>query len=216
MFQKVVVPLDGSELAEKVLSWVRQVTSPIGTELILMQNIELSAYAFASDSPGVAARLYQTIYRDTEKYLQRQKRVLTKEGYRVQMEIARGDTAGAIVQVAADLKADLIAMTTHGRTGIGRMTLGSIADRVVRTADLPVLLVRAGAEGPATESIREILVPLDGSELSEQALPIARMLAEKQGSHILLLQAIEQLEDIDLAELFDQRVGEHGVPHRLV
>ena len=213
MFQKILIPLDGSELAEKVLPYVRQVATPTDTALILVRNIELSSYALAAESPTMSVRLLEALQEDAETYLAQQKEVWHAEGYNVQIEITRSDTATAIIHAASTLKADLIAMTTHGRTGIGRMTLGSVADRVVRSAHLPVLLVRAAAAGPVNEQISSILLPLDGSELSEQALPLARLLARKLGSRILLLQALEELKDLELAELFAQVIGEHGVPN---
>lgn len=204
MFQKVVIPLDGSELAESVLPYVQQIASPLGAELILVRNIESSAYTFAADSSMAAARLLESMHQEIEKYLVRHREELERSGYRVQTEIARGDIASAIVRVATDHGADLIAMTTHGRSGVPRAVLGSVADRVVRSAHLPVLLIRAAAAEPTVETIREILVPLDGSELSEQALPFANGLAQKIGGRILLLRVVEELADADIFEIFEQ------------
>lgn len=212
MFQKVLVPLDGSKMAEKVLHTVRQIAQPSKTEIVLMRNVDQSAYALISDSPVVANRLFDSVQTETRKYLAQQKAVLERDGYGVHLEISRGDTAAAIIQVADDLNADLVAMTTHGRTGIGRMTLGSVADRVVRSAHLPILLVRAASPKTDKETIQKILLPLDGSVLSEQALPIARAVARDSGGSVLLLKAIEALEDIDLAELYNHQVDEHGIP----
>lgn len=213
MFKKIVIPLDGSKLAEKVLPYLQHVTNPAESELVLVRNIELSSYAFASDSAFVTAELYEAVQDEAINYLKIQKEKLEESGFSVQMELARGDTATGIVQIATDLHADLIAMTTHGRTGLTRMAMGSVADRVVRSADVPILLVQAEAEQPVSSKLRKILVPLDGSELSEQALPIARLLASETDSQVLLLEVIESLADLELAELFNQIVGEYDVPN---
>lgn len=212
MFQKVVVPLDGSQLAEKVLPYVRQVTSPLGSEIILLMNIDLTSYAFAANEVAMTGGLYESFSQSGQTYLVRQKATLEEAGYRVRCEITTGDTATRITEFATEVGADLIAMTTHGRTGMSRWALGSVADRIVRSALQPVLLIRADAAEPDPPGVLQILVPLDGSQLAEQALPIAQMLAQKMGARILLLQAVEALDDEELAQLFGQGAIESRTP----
>lgn len=212
MFKKIIVPLDGSEVAENVLPYVHTLTLPGETELYLIRNIELSAYAFGAESPTMMTELLDSISADAQTYLARHKDELQARGYCVTTRLTRGDTASSILQLATEQHAELIAMTTHGRTGVGRATLGSVADRVLRSADVPVLLVRDAAGASPGETLRQILVPLDGSDLSEQALPLARLLARELDSRILLLRSVESLDDVHLARLFEDRLDEHDVP----
>jgi nucleotide-binding universal stress UspA family protein len=99
----------------------------------------------------------------------------------------------AILDAAAHRPADLIAMSTHGRSGPGRWLFGSVADEVLRRAEVPVLLV-PGACPPgwgAAPTRRQVLVPLDGSELAEEALAPACELAERLGADLRLLRVVE-------------------------
>jgi nucleotide-binding universal stress UspA family protein len=100
------------------------------------------------------------------------------QGLAVNIESRVGAVADTILAVATACGAGLIAMATHGRSGIQRLSLGSVSDRVAHRSTLPVLLVRPAAEGaPAGVAIDHILLPLDGSEPSEAALPMAQSLA---------------------------------------
>ncbi|BCX05700.1 MAG: universal stress protein [Candidatus Roseilinea sp.] len=113
---------------------------------------------------------------------------------RTRVVIAEPDEA--ILDIAAEEGADLIAMATHGRGGISRFLLGSVADRVVRHATAPVLLVRpAGLRESSSEELptyRRILVPLDGSELANTVLPYVHSLATCTGAEVLLLQVVPE------------------------
>jgi nucleotide-binding universal stress UspA family protein len=101
-----------------------------------------------------------------------------------------GNAAKAIVDQADDPGA-MIVMATHGRSGLQRMLIGSVADVVVRTATVPVALIRGVVEaGAIPESFRHILVPLDGSDRSATALPLAIELARGSGAHLHLLQVV--------------------------
>jgi nucleotide-binding universal stress UspA family protein len=100
----------------------------------------------------------------------------------------------------------MIAMTTHGRGAVGRVFFGSVADRVVRHAPIPVFLVRPNADDQAApRRIARVVVPLDGSELAEAAVPLATELAERLGAPITLLQAVD-------AELAHSPLGDLGLP----
>ncbi len=123
---------------------------------------------------------------------------LTQSGIEVHTRVVVAEPDEAILDVAAQAGADLIAMATHGRSGIGRFLLGSIADRVVRHASAPVLLVRpTGLRVEASEDLptyRRILVPLDGSELANAVLPYVRRLAACMGAEVLLMQVVPEPE----------------------
>lgn len=152
--------------------------------------------AFGTDQGLLRAAATQDADAAT-RLLQIEVDALTAAGLRARPRVAQGAVAEAILDAAKAEQADLIAMSTHGRGGLGRFLLGSVADRVALHAPVPVLLIRSGQ--PARElspegdaRIRRILVPLDGSELAASALPGAADLARATGAQITLLRAMPE------------------------
>jgi len=107
------------------------------------------------------------------------------------LEVLLGGRGQAISSHAQSEKVDLIVMSSHGRGGLGRAVLGSVADEVIRSSGVPVLVIRDEATGPTVELPRTIMVPLDGSELSEAVLPHVKPLARAVGSTIVLFWQID-------------------------
>ena len=105
--------------------------------------------------------------------------------------VKRGHAADIIIETAASDKETLIAMATHGRSGVNRFMLGSVAEKVLRGAANPLLLVRANeaARTDAEAVLKSVIVPLDGSELAESILPIVEESAKKLDLEIILLRA---------------------------
>lgn len=201
MYQKVLIPLDGSPFAERVLSHVERLISPKETELLLLRVIEPFRVSVPQElTPLPEAASAGELQKHADAYLNQVKGELHEMGLQVQaLAVAGGDVASVICDVADAQGADLIAMTTHGRSGLSRWAFGSVAERVLRTASQPIFLVRAATEIPPAGTFGRILVPLDGSELAEQALPEAQTLAREKGAEILLVRAIEPLSDRDMA-----------------
>ncbi|HWQ15114.1 MAG TPA: universal stress protein, partial [Roseiflexaceae bacterium] len=115
---------------------------------------------------------------------------LAEQGVEVGTEVRCGPPAEVIVETAEGEHVALIAMATHGYSGLKRWALGSTADKVVHATGTPVLLVRGEAPAPQEVRIRRILLPLDGSRLARQALPLAAELAVRARGELLLLRAI--------------------------
>jgi nucleotide-binding universal stress UspA family protein len=134
MYQRIVVPLDGSKLAEGVLEHVRALAHCMGSEVVLMRVIAYPAYDFLLTDPGMSASLREQLEQEACNYLEP---LASADAV-----VVTGPIADAIIEFAREKKADLIAMSTHGRTGPSRWLLGSVADRVVRGAGMPVLMVR--------------------------------------------------------------------------
>jgi len=192
MIKRILVPLDGSELAEGVLPYVQQIATKTGAETILLTCIyqidSWNGYLAQVDTRKETA-LVQT-------YLEGKREELQAKGLKVTMEIAYGPPAEAVLSYAADEEIDLIAMSTHGRSGISRWVFGSVADKVLHGTSRPLLLVRAdGApqEGAKLPSISKILVPLDGSELSLAVLPFVEDLARALGASLVLFHVVPSL-----------------------
>ena len=102
------------------------------------------------------------------------------------------DVARAIAEVAVEEQAELIVMSTHGRGGLGRWVYGSVADSVLQRSTTPVLLVPPHVDSPLpTDRRLHVLVPLDGSELAEEAIETADLLAGTFDAELTLLQVVE-------------------------
>lgn len=146
MYNVILIPLDGSPLAEKALPDGTAIARRFGARITLFTAIE-SPEVYSQ--PGVLAPIVAEQSRgeeevaDARKYLLGFADKLREEGLDVIVEVRRGDPATEICDYAKKISADLIVMSTHGRSGIGRLVYGSVADRVLRGANIPVLLVRS-------------------------------------------------------------------------
>jgi nucleotide-binding universal stress UspA family protein len=192
MIRQILVPLDGSKLAESILPSVEEFARLAGASVTLLQviePIESVVDLFGQEYPGVERDLQAADERVAHTYLTGVAQRLLRAGIVAHTRVVVGPVAETIIQLAHEF--DLIAMATHGRSGIGRWVYGSVADKVLRGATVPVLLFRARESGPpASGHPRRILVPLDGSELAEHALPLAASIARLAGAEITLVRSI--------------------------
>jgi len=134
LYRKILVPLDGSPLAEAILDHVEAVAAPLGAEVILLQVLP---------GTGVLPDQAQREEESARSYLGRKVEQLRAKGINARFAVRHGDPAPEILDYAEDNKVDAIAMSTHGRSGIGRWVFGSIAEKVLRGTNIPILLVRA-------------------------------------------------------------------------
>jgi len=146
--KRIVVPLDGSGLAAKVLPHVAMLASKLKLEVQLLRAYALPPNAYLT-ADGVIdqgpARFRKSLHAECEKYLDGKVGGLRADGIEtVTATIIEGDAANEIVDLAAGSPQSLIAMSTHGRSGVGRWVLGSVAEKVVQHSRAPVLLIRAG------------------------------------------------------------------------
>jgi len=196
-FRSILVPLDGSPFAEQALPLARELARATRSKLRLVLVHEL---------PGppvdvASARLYTSIevaVRKSERaYLQGvAARLREASPTRVHTALLGGPIGPALATYVEEIGADLIVMSTHGRGPFRRFWLGSVADHLVRTAEVPVLLVRPSEEATGQAPppvIQEILVPLDGSPLAEAALGPASAVAGALGAGLLLLQVVQPI-----------------------
>lgn len=187
MFQRVLVPLDGSALAEQALTYARSLVTAARGTLILVR---------AANHHGLTGDL-AVRERDAvdaaQTYLEGQAQTLEAAGFSVEIGVTFGDAAAHILDEVAIRHADAIAMATHGRSGLGRWVYGSVAERLLAHSPVPVLLVRAwvgdAQSAQALLAKPKVLVPLDGSPFAEAALPTAVGAAEGLTGELLLLQA---------------------------
>jgi nucleotide-binding universal stress UspA family protein len=196
MYQKMLVPLDGSELAEVVFPYAKELAGRLGVETILLHISSPALRDFAAMNQAYIEHAAEIIRREARKV---HKDTGTGKTIKVTGELVVGYPAEEILRYADEKSVDLILMATHGRSGLKRWAVGSVADKVLRAANFPVWLVRANAPGakPFDEwPKRTLLVALDGSELAESVLPHVEILA-KQGDgelvEVVLLRICEPL-----------------------
>ncbi len=194
MYKRLLVPLDGSKLAEIALPYAEEMARHLGSEIVLInvrtptENIEHPEY-----------RAYLTKMAATvEQNLKKSADMPRGEKVKVSSVIkgSPGMTthpAEEILDYAEKENINLIVMATHGTTGIRRWALGSVANKVARAFKCPVLLIRASTDAPKKVHFGKILVPLDGSKASETTLPYIEYLASKLKTRISLLYVVEPL-----------------------
>lgn len=148
MYRKILVPLDGSRLAEEMLPYVKTLARCTGAELVLLR-VPIYAYAETNQPLGAYRRVPSGLtderdvaLREVTEYLKHIQTRLALEGLKVATIIAEGDPAQTIIRTAQTEQVDLIAMSTHGYTGLPRVIFGSVAETVLRGAGIPVLLFR--------------------------------------------------------------------------
>jgi nucleotide-binding universal stress UspA family protein len=138
MYQSILVPLDGSKLAEAILPEVEEFIS------LLKARLHLIMVSHVNVLPGLDPTDAQVkVIHRAQEYLEKLKEQLSAKIIDIELHAPYGDPAEKILEVCLRHDIDLIAMSTHGRSGIGRWLLGSIADKVVRHSEKPVLLLRA-------------------------------------------------------------------------
>ena len=143
MYNKILVPLDGSELAEQVLPYVIELARCTGGEIILLRTPAVPVYDYLVTEPQWGNEIRQEAEREAVEYLDNLSKDLTAKGLNIKTQVGTdGAVPSTILDMASELNVDLIAMSTHGRSGLARLVMGSVADQVVRHAALPVLLVR--------------------------------------------------------------------------
>ena len=191
MYSRILIPLDGSSTAEKVLPYVRYLTGnlKIPIELLAVVDIAETAAHLSADTARFLDTLIEDGVRRCTIYLGRV--AGTFPGSNAKISVERGRAEEAIIAKGETDKAMLITMATHGRSGLNRFLLGSIAEKVLRGTANPLLLVRAteGARSDGEATLKSIIVPLDGSELAESVLPMVAGLAKKLDLEIELFRA---------------------------
>ena len=141
-FKRILTPLDGSETGESSLHDAEALALKTGASMVLLHVIPKPHAVEARLLGPEFANFVKTMHDAGEKYLNRVSNRLSEKGIAVTTRIVSGDPAQQIINVAAHEKADLIAMSTHGRSGIARFVMGSVADKILHASNLPMWLVR--------------------------------------------------------------------------
>src|SRR3990172_6743333 len=191
MCTRMLIPLDGSKTAEKVLPYARFLAGRLKLPVELLGVIDIAE--MVTHISAEKARFLDTMMedgvRESEAYLAGIAKTFT--GVEVKRATEKGLAEEVIIERSEADAGMLIAMATHGRSGINRWLLGSIAEKVLRGTANPLLLVRATAEAKSAgeEAFKSVIVPLDGSEVAESVLPMVGALAKKLGLEVQLFRA---------------------------
>jgi len=191
MYTRVLIPLDGSKTAEKVLPYARSLAGrlKIPVELVAVIDIAEMATHVAAERARYLDTMIEDGVRNSREYLKGI--VKTFDSVGVVCTIEKGRAEEVIIEKAAVDKGTLITMATHGRSGLNRWLLGSVAEKVLRGTTNPLLLIRASeeAKGEGVAPLKSIVVPLDGSDLAESVLPAVAELAKRLDVEIVLFRA---------------------------
>jgi len=193
MFDTILVPLDGSQLADCVLPHVVAIARPFDSAITLLRMLE-------KNHAGTSAQLFDLLNWQINKtrsalYLDKIQARLESSNIRVQTEVREGLIAEGITEYAQNQGMKLIILSSHGRHGLTQWGISSVTQKTILSAQTSLLIVRAHA-GELTEApvYRNILVPLDGSQRAENVLPIITQLASFHKSQIHLVQVIQTPE----------------------
>lgn len=187
MFDRILVPLDGSALAERAVSVAESVARAFDGGLHLIRVLE-PGRAGGLSRDCVERRLQQA---ESDCYLEALADGLRARDVDAETEVLEGKAAEEIVQAAREGGAELIVLSAYGQGGPGAHRLGSTAHKVVSTAGVSVLLLRgASLEAEVTPELSRILVPVDCSRRSEWALRVAASLARAAGAELLAVHVI--------------------------
>jgi nucleotide-binding universal stress UspA family protein len=142
MYKRVLIPVDGSETAEAILPFILEIAGPLDIDIVLLRVIPPAPPVVLEASPYVEIVDGAAQREEADAYLSGLAAEVRAKGLRVTRLTRRGEPVAEILAAAHEAGADLIAMTTHGRTGPARLLFGSIAEGVLRHADMPVFLMR--------------------------------------------------------------------------
>jgi nucleotide-binding universal stress UspA family protein len=185
MFERILVPLDGSTRAERAIPVAARITRTSGGSVILVRVVSSPIMLWSSlvQEPGVVQTVIDTHLSEAEKYLSTLTSSPELDGVPTETMVLSGPVASTLLAVARSSHADLVVLCSHGYTGMTHWVLGSVAEKVARHAPVPVLVLREGGPMPAglhpdpTRPLR-VLVALDGSARAKTALePAASLVA---------------------------------------
>ena len=206
MYERILVPLDGSPLAEQVLPYVSALGKAFGSSVTLFRVFDPVPQEIVDPEHGVYIDRLASAFRNTaQAYLLRVKSSMSEWGDAVSTSAHEGDAASLIVNEGANDPDTLIAMSTHGRSGITRWVLGSVADKVLRAAANSLMIIRARPQegfspgSVATRSERwstlvqidTLVVPVDGSPTAEVVLPHVAELSKAIGAKVSLVRVVQ-------------------------
>jgi nucleotide-binding universal stress UspA family protein len=198
MFEKILVPTDGSECAEAAIGYAEDLAGQYEATvhvLCVVDSRTLDSAPHLERVKDESTEMVESVCED-----------LAGSNIPVEDAVRTGIPHQEILQYASQQGIDLIAMGTHGRTGIERYLLGSITEKVVRLSDVPVLTVRAEPDGTVTYPYADILIPTDGSEQAAAAIDVGVDITSNYDARLHALSVVEPIAmgvDFQSADVFE-------------
>lgn len=195
MYKRVLVPLDGSPLAEGILPYVRTLARGLGVKVHLLQVLDPEKVRDLADpETGMwVDQVDESARADALEYLKDVGRTVGVDYAGVEYMVEEGNVPEAILRAAGDDPGTLVAMATHGRSGLGRVLMGSVAAKVLDRSGSPMLLSKS--REPALRQgeypLKYVIVPLDSSPEAESILPVVSGLARATGMEVLLVTVLD-------------------------
>jgi len=186
-FNKILIPLDGSEMAERVVLPAVRLAEAVSAKLVLATVITPLPRAARQDT---VESVVQSRSFEAGLYLKSVRKRSLPTTIEVETAVLSGPAAQTIITYAQENGVDLIVMTTHGRSGLTRWSFGRVTEKVLRRAPCPTVILRSEQE-LAPEHIQRILAPLDGSALAEDVLAGVLAVAANLRADVLLLRVVE-------------------------
>ncbi len=220
MFDRILVPLDGSPESEKIRHWVVGLAAEFEAVVDLLAIIDPSKVRrpATSEQSGEPDEVLENEFEYARQYLRPQLEWLQGHGVTASFHVASGDPAETIIAQARELDSKLIAMVTHRRSAVMRGVLGSVADGVLHSTGVPIMLARPG-ENVGFENgaglPHTVIVPLDGSNFSEAAIPFAEAIAQRASGRVHFVSGIAPNSSYSAYVLADPAVSidqEEGRP----
>lgn len=221
----ILVPLDGSPLSEQALPYAElyartmrlpitllRVVPDLERESLLISSLSTISAGYSGEAGNVSyaanRQAIETFREQALGYLDAEAETLRAHGLQVATSVQVGGAAEIITEYAAHTPTAVIVMATHGYSGLQRWTIGSVADKVIHNTHVPLLLIRGTMVLGKAPQLKTLLVPLDGSELARQALPVASEIARAAGARVTLLHAVDPLVEAS------PRMGRFGLGMR--
>jgi len=192
MFENIVVPLDSSKLAEVALPYAEELAAKMDSDIVLLTVTESEDAKELENYCLYIMKIKEATKGYAEKYIENEK----GKAIKVVIATQNGNPAEGIIEYTRMNSFPLIVMASHGRSGISRWAVGSVADKVIRSSNLrPVMLIRANdshSDIREKRLLKKALVPLDGSIGSEAVIPYISNIAFKLEMELTLLQVVPE------------------------
>ena len=190
MFEKILLPLDGSELAETAIPYVRNLAGQLEAEVYLLHVCPPEHQSYL--------HMHQIYLNNIAENLRQRIKENSQPGRepKVQAEVILGDPIKVIFDYAQQKSISMVVLTSHGTSGFRAWAMGSVADKVVRGVGIPTLLIRIKERRNIPEKkglIQKILLPLDTSDASKISVPYAVQLAKKLKASITLFSMVQTI-----------------------
>jgi nucleotide-binding universal stress UspA family protein len=187
MYDQILYPTDGSEPAESALDYALRIASEHEATIHILNVVDTSRDSLSR----IQGEVIDALKREGEQIVDEAAQRATERGLSVISEVRQGTPSTSIVEYSRQVDIDLVVMPTHGRRGLKRFLLGSVTERVINTAEIPVITVNPDRDRPLTYPCQDLLVPTDGSRGAELALWEGIAVAKATGATLHLLHVIE-------------------------